>query len=720
MPESDCSGVSPAQLQHVQGLWEKERKDRDRPIRQFLLRATEVARSSSSASLNGIRRAQNKYLSSEKGARYAGEQGYPQRVKADATDVDDMIRRHPEVFRSGETPVADGVLNTGKMWTLHQGCCKSCRGRSASASFIRAETRLSSGKSGCLYPMLHRVLTHGSSPLGDDQMPTPLPGKPTGTRNYPPADTHFAEAYEAEIGKMAVSQPHLGTVLLPCSWQPDSSSGGNVPPPGTIHPCSIVLKNSDRARAFMLTGKPIDDMRALRRANEVLLKDGQKKVKTRPTTDCSISGLNACLLPCPFFIPGRDEVAGMMEPNCWLGKIDISSYFFRIPLAYEARLHFRVWCNGKLWEYSRCCFGTATTPYLACTLSAEVGKWLRHIGAPCSYYVDDFTFVAPSLRDLDVLLDKSVALLNLVGLYCDPSKTEKGQELIILGLLHDSVRMQLRVDPTSALAAVLHLESLRGKLLDVMSGRRPAACLGSAQLASLTGKLNWFCEVLQSGRSRIRGFTKLLQYGADVPASDWRFLKEDLEWWIARCKAWAAGSSLHGANPFVDIRRWECERPQSRSGVSVFTSDASGVDDRGGFLHPLEDDSDPLFFSKRWGTPGVVYSSHFAEIMALHDLLHSGAVLPDGETLLWITDSLGAALSVNKGNCRAPWSYRLVRQIMTRADLRRIGIVALWVPRECNEAADYLSHLATELGRPEVSGRLLTGGQPDGDDHTTC
>jgi hypothetical protein len=100
--------------------------------------------------------------------------------------------------------------------------------------------------------------------------------------------------------------------------------------------------------------------------------------------------------------------------------------------------------------------------------------------------------------------------------------------------------------------------------------------------------------------------------------------------------------------------------------------------------------------------------------------MHSGSALPDGETLLWITDSLGAALSVNKGNCRAPWSYRLVRQIMTRADLRRIGIVALWVPRECNEAADYLSHLATELGRPEVSGRLLTGGQPDGDDHTTC
>ena len=92
--------------------------------------------------------------------------------------------------------------------------------------------------------------------------------------------------------------------------------------------------------------------------------------------------------------------------------------------------------------------------------------------------------------------------------------------------------------------------------------------------------------------------------------------------------------------------------------------------------------------------------------MSLHDLLHSEAALPDGETLLWITDSLGAALSVNKGNCRAPWSYRLVRQIMARADLRQIGIVA---PREHNEAADYLSHLATEIGRPEVSGRLLSG-----------
>ena len=310
---------------------------------------------------------------------------------------------------------------------------------------------------------------------------------------------------------------------------------------------------------------------------------------------------------------------------------------------------------------------------------------------------------------MDALLDKAVNLLNLVGLYCDPSKTEKGQELIILGLLHDSTRMQLRVDPTAALSAVLHLESLRSRLQDVRSGKRPAASLASSQLASLTGKLNWFCEVLQSGRSRIRGFTKLLQYGPSLHSTDWAYLNEDLEWWIARCKAWAAGISLPGAHPFVDIRHWNEEGPQSRPGISVFTSDASGVDDRGGFLHPLEDDSDPLFFSKKWGTSGVVHSSHFAEIMSLHDLLHSEAALPDGETLLWITDSLGAALSVNKGNCRAPWSYRLVRQIMARADLRQIGIVALWVPREHNEAADYLSHLATEIGRPEVSGRLLSG-----------
>ena len=37
-----------------------------------------------------------------------------------------------------------------------------------------------------------------------------------------------------------------------------------------------------------------------------------------------------------------------MEPDCWLGKIDISAYFFRIPLAYEARAHFRVCAKGSI------------------------------------------------------------------------------------------------------------------------------------------------------------------------------------------------------------------------------------------------------------------------------------------------------------------------------------------------------------------------------------
>jgi hypothetical protein len=56
---------------------------------------------------------------------------------------------------------------------------------------------------------------------------------------------------------------------------------------------------------------------------------------------------------------------------------------------------------------------------------------------------------------------------------------------------------------------------------------------------------------------------------------------------------------------------------------------------------------------------------------------------------------------MNKGSCCAFEDLEILTEIFSLADARGIYLVALWVPREENQFADFLSHLSSyTTGRP--------------------
>ena len=73
---------------------------------------------------------------------------------------------------------------------------------------------------------------------------------------------------------------------------------------------------------------------------------------------------------------------------------------------------------------------------------------------------------------------------------------------------------------------------------------------------------------------------------------------------------------------------------------------------------------------------------------------------------MWLTDNEGAAWTVNKGRCADDQSAAVLTSILQICDQRRLQIIALWVPREENEFADYLSHLAFYSDRDVVKGKV--------------
>jgi hypothetical protein len=93
--------------------------------------------------------------------------------------------------------------------------------------------------------------------------------------------------------------------------------------------------------------------------------------------------------------------------------------------------------------------------------------------------------------------------------------------------------------------------------------------------------------------------------------------------------------------------------------------------------------------------------------MALEDFLqHHCPLTLQNAILLWLTDNEGTTWSINKGSCSDPSSAAILARILHYCDMKHLQILALWVPRERNQLADYLSHLSTYLDRDEVAGRI--------------
>jgi hypothetical protein len=79
------------------------------------------------------------------------------------------------------------------------------------------------------------------------------------------------------------------------------------------------------------------------------------------------------------------------------------------------------------------------------------------------------------------------------------------------------------------------------------------------------------------------------------------------------------------------------------------------------------------------------------------------------KVLIWVSDSLSAVWSINKGRCYADVSMITLEGILQVCDDRHLQILALWTLRESNELADYLSHLSTHMLRSRIAGVLSEG-----------
>ena len=447
------------------------------------------------------------------------------------------------------------------------------------------------------------------------------------------------------------------------------------------------------ARAKLLTGIDIVDQESLTRANMVL--EGQKmlEVKCRVSTNASAKGINAAMLIPPFSYATVQSAVEMIKKDDWLGKGDVEKYFLNFPFAVESRWMFGVCVLTLVYFFAKVFFGLGSAPYYTSVWGAEFRLWALHRNINCVHMVDDWLVAETSEVQARKSMSSIVSMLVDIGLAMADHKFDFGQQLTFLGVKIDTVRMRMSFDSLQCQVMVVlltgHLDSLE------RFQRIPYT-----EAVHVCGKLNWLAEVLQAGRVHTSSWWKYLPFAEkNLPVDLRSLIIHDTKWWIGVISKWADN----------DLSGWEfpimsaSELLDDPNRMQVVGSDAAG-DDGIGFYHGSRNCDDPQFYSFQWPEGFVMISSMWGELKALEAYLL--VVNPEDKVVVWVTDSLSAAYAINCGRAKSDAELALVDSILTTCDMSAVLVIALWVPREHNQLADYLSHLAAYLDRHSVEGRV--------------
>lgn len=570
----------------------------------------------------------------------------------------------PLVFQSGQFSLfpESHPLRADRMAERHRAGCPLCR---SSGSGIA---------SSCYFSAMLRCITHGWRWPVDESYISP---KYHTDGNYPAMDQ-----FSGSTSKEFLDMVDTG-VLIPFSMMPGRRAVRN--------PLGVVVKKSDIVRGLVLVNVVVKDQASMDEANKQLLLIGQPRIKARITTDFTASGVNWASYSPPFQYPSLQDGLRLISRRCFIGKTDVTRYFHSFAIAYESRHLCVVFYQGVYYVYARCPFGYTTCPYYASTWSAEFRQWLLELGIETAHLMDDWLVTADTETATREKLAVVREVIQDVGFVINAEKDEVGQVITFLGVHLDSVNMTLRFEGVQAKGMRLELESYLQKLTSDKQ-------LDHSTIRHTCGKLNWYSEVVQSGRLHIRSWWHYERHRANLYPATFRRLLTDTQWWIDLLRSWESDTSA-GIEYSILSASELLSNPEA---VVILQSDASGTDGFGYYFSYLSA-SQLSWVSKRWPLGYLSVSSHTDELAALADFLECSCSAREA-VLVWVTDSESAMWSVNKGRCFEPSGELVLTRVLHWCDVFHLQIVALWVPRELNELADHLSHLACSVDRDEVSG----------------
>lgn len=486
---------------------------------------------------------------------------------------------------------------------------------------------------------LRSVLEHGVSVCPIDKLPAPF------------CSSNYMSLLDSVVAASEVLQDELeqGVLFIPpaaCTarW---------------VHPLGVVPKKSGAIRI-------IHDLSAPRGAS---VNDTQRYWYRRFTM--------------------ADEFAAMLSPGCFIGRLDLKSYYrhFGINPLFWPLQAFAV--EGRTYFDCRLQFGMRCAPETADRFSAALIRDAQSHGVgKCMAVVDDFTVVDPDEHKCHQQWSWLCNRLQHLGftLSYGIGKTEPPARVAtVLGLDYNTVDMTVSLDAAKAaklstsVAAVLACKKVRRR-----------------QLESLCGFLLWASRVIYAGRSFCHHLG-IAARSADRP-THWvyvnRACRRELHWWAT------VAPGLNGTYPILPAAPclWKDFQVDASTSGGPGGQPCIGIWICGGYVSLSHDQLAVLFAD----VPDAAAHINTWELFAVLVCVRLFSDYMAGGHWRVRSDSSSVVGWLMKGSCRDDLRHEYVAEIAATSVSQYFRLTAKHIPGAINCMADALSR-----GRLDEVSQLL-------------
>ena len=451
-----------------------------------------------------------------------------------------------------------------------------------------------------------------------------------------------------------------------------------------ISPIKIVLKSDHVEEAAKLLRYNPHHLEELGpdAINRMLVEHDLPTIKTRLVTDFRVGKFNDDLHEYPFsYSTVHDAVAlSYAKVSPVYTKIDFRQFFLQIPLATEYRRYFGFCFQDSEYQFNALPFGVKNAPIVASLVSAELIRLAKDLYNISSLsYIDDILIVSEGWNQALIQKDQFLAMLRKMRFEVNMDKViGPDNRMEYLGYMLDAT-----VKPVTISFNKFKFMVAKRKAVEAYEQQR----LSYTELASLAGTLLYMSEVLPQGWAHTLLLWNAVKGLSDADRAFNIALNPQhmkcLYWWIEQLSV-----ENYDELPSV-VTQPPPTIVELMSAIKIF-SDASGTI---GYGFHSEDMS--IVESYKWPRSMIDVSDMLVkELFPFVVFIEKYGERFANKNILWCTDNAAAAMTQNGGAARNSEPNELIIRISNVTEHWNIGVITIWIPRELNVFADYLSKTA--------------------------
>ena len=326
--------------------------------------------------------------------------------------------------------------------------------------------------------------------------------------------------------------------------------------------------------------------------------------------------------------------------------------------------------RGPFVPWRRLPFGVSRGCAIASMLTSEIVRIAEARGLRVASYIDDLLVMSTSAEGCAADFAALEDILRELGLRLQNAKQQSPAQSgnAYLGIEIDTVRQEYRVGADRQRRIAQEIRSVLA-----------ATHLETGRVKSLLGRLSWLCQVQRAGRARVRPLYDVIRGRASrerIQLSEQD--REDLAWFLTALDdpAWVGS-------------RWMKPRVASKHIVKSDAGDgAVGLLYRGRYAYYQ------LTEEERSS------SSHARELLAAALALELFGPEAAGETLYFVTDNSGTAVTISSLGTSDRAGQGHCRRIGDASVRHDVDVAGIWQPREFNVVCDALSKLTAPPMEP--------------------